>query len=147
MTTSTAESEPERSRAECSGRSILELDADGQLLELLGGDGAVERRHVTLRDAVARMRDRVREIAVGGDHEQPTAVGVEPADGTSPGTGSMRSITVRRWYGSLRVVTTPDRLVEDDRDSNCAGRDAVAVDAHPIDRRVDDGRRAYSTRR
>ena len=36
-------------------------------------------------DAVARVRDPVRELAVAGEQEQPAAVGVEAADGHQPG--------------------------------------------------------------
>ncbi len=36
------------------------------------------------------------------------------------------------------MVTTPDRFVEDDCDGNCPGGDAVTVDAHAVDRGIDD---------
>ena len=43
MTTSTTESEPDGVAAMARARPVLELDAGGELLELLGGDRAVER--------------------------------------------------------------------------------------------------------
>ena len=58
--------------------------------------------------------------------------------GTSPGTGS---IEVHHGAALIRITARgdhADRLVEDDRDGNCASGNAMSVDAHAIDRRVDD---------
>ena len=80
----------------------------------------------------------MREVAVGGEDEQPAAVGVEPADGNEARDGFDE---VHDGAALIRITARRDhtgRLVEDDGDGNCAGGDAVSVDAHAIDRRVDD---------
>ena len=126
MTTSTTESDPERLALERSRRAVLELDAGGELLELLGGDRAVEGCQVALGDAVTRMRDRVSEVAVGGEHEQPAAVGVEPADRNETRN---RFDQVHHGAALIRITARrdhTDRLVEDDGDGNCTGRESDA---------------------
>ena len=65
---------------------------------------------VRLLDAVARMREPVRELAVVREQERAGRVGVEPADRTTRDACGTRSTTVGRPCGSLAVVTTPAGL-------------------------------------
>ena len=66
---------------------------------------ALHARLVDLLDLVARMRQARGQLAVVGEHQQPFRVVVEPPDRIDVLLhGLMRSITVGRPSGSLRVV-------------------------------------------
>ena len=73
------------SRAESAGprgsrRPVVELDAASEPLESLVGRVALDLGDVDLLDLVARVRKRVRELAVVGEQERAGRVCVEPAD-------------------------------------------------------------------
>src|SRR5438132_3509866 len=95
---------------ERAGPAVIEPDTGDQPLELAVRRRRRHRHPVSLAHPETRVRHAVCQVAVGGEQQKAAAVDVEAAHGTSPGIGSMRSITVRRRRGSRRVVTTPAGL-------------------------------------
>ena len=66
----------------------VQLDARGQPRSRLGAHRASHRRLVRLLDAVARVHEPRREVAVVREQQQPGRVGVEPAHGEEPAVGA-----------------------------------------------------------
>ena len=62
------------------GRAIVQLDALAQAGQRRVVRDALDERLVGLVDAVAGVRQAVRQLAVGGEQQQPLAVAVEPPD-------------------------------------------------------------------
>ena len=62
------------------GRAVVQLDALAQAGQRRGVRDALDERLVGLVDAVAGVRQAVRQLAVGGEQQQPLAVAVEPPD-------------------------------------------------------------------
>ena len=69
--------EPHARRA---GRPVVELDALAQRAQRARRGHALDLGEVLLLDAVARMREQLRELAVVGEHQQAFGVAVEAAD-------------------------------------------------------------------
>ena len=67
--------------------AVVELDARPQPRERFVRGPALDERVVGLGNLEARMRDAVREIAVGREQQQAFAVAIEPPDMTQAGRG------------------------------------------------------------
>ena len=104
----------EPAHARGRGGAVLQLDAAAQRPQRAIADGtAAERRAVGLRHFKARVRQPVGELAVVGEQDQPTRVGVQAPDRVQAQAArpDTRSSTVRRPWGSRAVETTPSGLL------------------------------------
>ena len=92
---------------------------------------AVDFGEVLLLDAVARMRQQLRELAVVGEDQQPFGVAIEPADREHPRlvgyevehrAPALRIARGRHDVGGLVQQPVHERRVGDDRDAVDASR-------------------------
>jgi hypothetical protein len=118
--------------------ALVEVDAGAQPLELLLGRLALDLDVVDLLDAVARMREAVRQRAVVRQHERTGGVGIETADRDD---ASLVPDEVDDGRTAVRIARGRDdagRLVQEDvgeplrRDGRAVDLDAVGV----LDERV-----------
>jgi hypothetical protein len=104
-------------------------------------DAAVDLGEVLLVDAVARMREALREVAVVRQQQEPLGVRVEPADREHPRLGRDDLDDCR---SSVRIARGRDdsaRLVQQVVHEPGLHADRDAVDLHSVDVGVDrDGR-------
>ena len=98
---------------------------------------ALDVGDVGLLDAVARVREAVGEVAVVREQEDAARVDVQPTDGHDPRFVADEVDDGRATLpGSLAVVTTPERLVEQDvRELLLADPLTVDLDDVPAPRR------------
>ena len=117
------------------GRAVVEIDAGAQRAELTRGRHAVDLGEIGLGDAVAGMREQLREIAVVGEHEQPLGLVVETTDREDARVVGHELDHRRAPFGIGRGAHVARGLVEEVVDEVVAGRDAHAVDRDHVDGR------------
>ena len=121
-----------------SGRAhpAIELHARPQCLDGIACRNAGGHDLVLLRDLVPRMRQPVREVAVIHEEKQPSAVGVQPADGKdSVPQSSLRADHVEDCGPRRFVFRGGDhtyRLVEHEITVRGGRLDQLAVDRDAI---------------
>ena len=147
MTTSTTAA-PTRCTSSARAGPSSSVTPSSSASSCASSTGAGAGHAVRLVDAVARVGDPVRELAVAGEQEQAAAVGVEPADGHQPGDVGHQ---VAHGAAALRVAHRGEHaggLVERQRDrGRQLGRDGRAVDVDGVAVDVDPGTNLRRRRR
>ena len=116
------------------GRPVLELDSGGQSRHTLPSVGALDVGHVGLLDAVARMREPVRQLAVVREQERAGRVDVEPADRDDARLVADEVDDRRRALRIPRRRHDSERLVQQDV-CQLLLADPLAVDLDDVRRR------------